>query len=208
MVCRRWAAAVLVGALLLGGVGCTRTVEGDGRPNAEALAAVHDEKQINDLVQQQNTYAGNFDFAKLAETKCAKYRDATAQGGPPIPAMNEIVPPEIATTPGAGDALRGLLAQKFPTVPPDVISAVVDSLVNQDEPAYQTAMRNLLKSLIVVKAEVQDIEIKGDQATAELTVTTTTGDKPPKREQQTVKFVKENGKWLDCNPPGAGASWT
>ncbi|SLG55859.1 Uncharacterised protein [Mycobacteroides abscessus subsp. massiliense] len=205
MVCRRWAAAVLVGALLLGGVGCTRTVEVDGRPNAEALAAVHDEKQINDLVQQQNTYAGNFDFAKLAETKCAKYRDATAQGGPPIPAMNEIVPPEIATTPGAGDALRGLLAQKFPTVPPDVISAVVDSLVNQDEPAYQTAMRNLLKSLIVVKAEVQDIEIKGDQATAELTVTTTTGDKPPKREQQTVKFVKENGKWLDCNPPGAGS---
>ncbi|AMU25416.1 hypothetical protein [Mycobacteroides abscessus] len=196
---------MLVGALLLGGVGCTRTVEGDGRPNAEALAAVHDEKQINDLVQQQNTYAGNFDFAKLAETKCAKYRDATAQGGPPIPAMNEIVPPEIATTPGAGDALRGLLAQKFPTVPPDVISAVVDSLVNQDEPAYQTAMRNLLKSLIVVKAEVQDIEIKGDQATAELTVTTTTGDKPPKREQQTVKFVKENGKWLDCNPPGAGS---
>ncbi|CPS04320.1 Uncharacterised protein [Mycobacteroides abscessus subsp. bolletii] len=205
MVCRRWAAAVLVGALLLGGVGCTRTVDGDGQPNAEALAAVHDEKQINDLVQQQNTYAGNFDFAKLAETKCAKYRDATAQGGPPIPAMNEIVPPEIATTPGAGDALRGLLAQKFPTVPPDVISAVVDSLVNQDEPAYQTAMRNLLKSLIVVKAEVQDIEIKGDQATAELTVTTTTGDKPPKREQQTVKFVKENGKWLDCNPPGAGS---
>ncbi|MDM3911137.1 hypothetical protein QRK82_10755 [Mycobacteroides abscessus] len=196
---------MLVGALLLGGVGCTRTVEVDGRPNAEALAAVHDEKQINDLVQQQNTYAGNFDFAKLAETKCAKYRDATAQGGPPIPAMNEIVPPEIATTPGAGDALRGLLAQKFPTVPPDVISAVVDSLVNQDEPAYQTAMRNLLKSLIVVKAEVQDIEIKGDQATAELTVTTTTGDKPPKREQQTVKFVKENGKWLDCNPPGAGS---
>ncbi|YCU59155.1 hypothetical protein ACRYGV_08545 [Mycobacteroides abscessus] len=196
---------MLVGALLLGGVGCTRTVEGDGRPNAEALAAVHDEKQINDLVQQQNTYAGNFDFAKLAETKCAKSRDATAQGGPPIPAMNEIVPPEIATTPGAGDALRGLLAQKFPTVPPDVISAVVDSLVNQDEPAYQTAMRNLLKSLIVVKAEVQDIEIKGDQATAELTVTTTTGDKPPKREQQTVKFVKENGKWLDCNPPGAGS---
>ncbi|OTR10011.1 hypothetical protein [Mycobacteroides abscessus] len=196
---------MLVGALLLGGVGCTRTVEGDGRPNAEALAAVHDEKQINDLVQQQNTYAGNFDFAKLAETKCAKYRDATAQGGPPIPAMNEIVPPEIATTPGAGDALRGLLAQKFPTVPPDVISAVVDSLVNQDEPAYQTAMCNLLKSLIVVKAEVQDIEIKGDQATAELTVTTTTGDKPPKREQQTVKFVKENGKWLDCNPPGAGS---
>lgn len=205
MVCRRWAAAVLVGALLLGGVGCTRTVDGDGQPNAEALAAVHDEKQINDLVQQQNTYAGNFDFAKLAETKCAKYRDATAQGGPPIPAMNEIVPPEIATTPGAGDALRGLLAQKFPTVPPDVISAVVDSLVNQDEPAYQTAMRNLLKSLIVVKVEVQDIEIKGDQATAELTVTTTTGDKPPKREQQTVKFVKENGKWLDCNPPGAGS---
>ncbi|SHR05284.1 Uncharacterised protein [Mycobacteroides abscessus subsp. abscessus] len=205
MVCRRWAAAVLVGALLLGGVGCTRTVEGDGQPNAEALAAVHDEKQINDLVQQQNTYAGNFDFAKLAETKCAKYRDATAQGGPPIPAMNEIVPPEIATTPGAGDALRGLLAQKFPTVPPDVISAVVDSLVNQDEPAYLAAMRNLLKSLIVVKAEVQDIEIKGDQATAELTVTTTTGDKPPKREQQTVKFVKENGKWLDCNPPGAGS---
>lgn len=205
MVCRRWAAAVLVGALLLGGVGCTRTVEGDGQPNAEALAAVHDEKQINDLVQQQNTYAGNFDFAKLAETKCAKYRDATAQGGPPIPAMNEIVPPEIATTPGAGDALRGLLAQKFPTVPPDVISAVVDSLVNQDEPAYQAAMRNLLKSLIVVKAEVQDIEIKGDQATAELTVTTTTGDKPPKREQQTVKFVKENGKWLDCNPPGASS---
>lgn len=205
MVCRRSAAAVLVGALLLGGVGCTRTVEGDGQPNAEALAAVHDEKQINDLVQQQNTYAGNFDFAKLAETKCAKYRDATAQGGPPIPAMNEIVPPEIATTPGAGDALRGLLAQKFPTVPPDVISAVVDSLVNQDEPAYQAAMRNLLKSLIVVKAEVQDIEIKGDQATAELTVTTTTGDKPPKREQQTVKFVKENGKWLDCNPPGAGS---
>ncbi|AGM28311.1 hypothetical protein MABM_15760 [Mycobacteroides abscessus] len=196
---------MLVGALLLGGVGCTRTVEGDGQPNAEALAAVHDEKQINDLVQQQNTYAGNFDFAKLAETKCAKYRDVTAQGGPPIPAMNEIVPPEIATTPGAGDALRGLLAQKFPTVPPDVISAVVDSLVNQDEPAYQTAMRNLLKSLIVVKAEVQDIEIKGDQATAELTVTTTTGDKPPKREQQTVKFVKENGKWLDCNPPGAGS---
>ncbi|WP_074360847.1 hypothetical protein [Mycobacteroides abscessus] len=196
---------MLVGALLLGGVGCTRTVEGDGQPNAEALAAVHDEKQINDLVQQQNTYAGNFDFAKLAETKCAKYRDATAQGGPPIPAMNEIVPPEIATTPGAGDALRGLLAQKFPTVPPDVISAVVDSLVNQDEPAYLAAMRNLLKSLIVVKAEVQDIEIKGDQATAELTVTTTTGDKPPKREQQTVKFVKENGKWLDCNPPGAGS---
>lgn len=112
--------------------------------------------------------------------------------------------PEIATT-GAGDALRGLLAQKFPTVPPDVISAVVDSLVNQDEPAYRAAMRNLLKSLIVVKAEVQDIEIKGDQATAELTVTTTTGDKPPKREQQTVKFVKENGKWLDCNPPGAGS---
>ncbi|AMT70394.1 hypothetical protein [Mycobacteroides immunogenum] len=204
MVCRRWAGAALVGALLLGGVGCSRTVDGDGQPNAEALATVHDEKQINDLVQQQNTYAANFDFAKLAETKCAKYRDTTAQSGPPIPAMNEIVPPEIATAPGAGDALRGLLSQKFPTVPPDVISAVVDSLVNQDEPAYQTAMRNLLKSLIVVKAEVQDIEIKGDQATAELTVTTTTGgDKPAKSEQQTVKFVKENGKWLDCNPPGA-----
>ncbi|MBA0048769.1 hypothetical protein [Mycobacterium sp. NPDC050853] len=197
---------MLLGALLFGGVGCTQTVAGDGQPNAEALATAHSENQIKALIEQQNTYTAGFDFAKLAETKCAKYREATAKSGPPIPAMSEIAPPEIATVPGAGDALRGLLAQKFPTVPPDVINAVVDSLVAQDEQAYQTAMRNLLKSLITVKVtDVQNIEIKGDQATADLTITTTAGDKPPSHEQQTVKYIKENGKWLDCAPPTGGA---
>ncbi len=206
MVCRRWAGAVLLGALLFGGVGCTQTVEGDGQPNAEALATARDEKQIKALIEKQNTYTSSFDFAKLAETKCAKYRDATAQSGPPIPPMSEIAPPEIATVPGAGDALRGLLAQKFPTVPQDVINAVVDSLVAQDEQAYQTAMRNLLKSLITVKVtDVQNIEIKGDQATADITITTTSGNKTPSEEKQTVKYVKEDGKWLDCAPPGGGA---
>ncbi|MUM16144.1 hypothetical protein FZI91_11680 [Mycobacterium sp. CBMA271] len=194
---------MLAGALLFGGVGCTQTVDGDGQPNAEALATTRDENQIKALIEQQNTYTASFDFAKLAETKCAKYRDATAQSGPPIPPMSEIAPPEIATVPGAGDALRALLSQKFSTVPPDVINAVVDSLIAQDEAAYQAAMRNLLKSLITVKVtDVQNIEIKGDQATAELTVTTTTGDKPPSNEKQTIKYVKENGKWLDCAPSG------
>lgn len=206
MVCRRWASAVLLGALLLGGVGCTQTVGGDGQPNAEALATAQGENQIKALIEQQNTYTANFDFAKLAETKCAKYKDATAQSGPPIPPMNEIAPPEIATVPGAADALRGLLSQKFSTVPPDVINAVVDSLVAQDDQAYQAAMRNLLKSLITVKVtDVQNIEIKGDKATADLTITTTSGDKPANHEQQTVQYVKEGGKWLDCAPPSGGA---
>lgn len=206
MVSRGVAGAVLLSAVLGGALGCTRAVDGDVQPDAAAVAVVRDENQIRALVDEQNTYAADFDFAKLAQTKCAKYRDATAaETGPSIPAMTDLVTPDLISAPGAADLLRKLLAEKFPAAPAEVIDAVVDSVVAQDEAAYQAAMRDLMKSLISVKVtKVDNIEIRGDQATADLTITTKTGDEPPADQILTNKYVREDGKWRDCNVPSAG----
>ena len=60
----------------------------------------------------------------------------------------------------------------------------------------------MLKQVVKVSVDkVENIKIDGDKATADITSTQTLGDEKPETKTKENEFVKENGKWLDCEPP-------
>lgn len=200
MVCRRVAGAVLLAAALLGAVGCTATVTGDGHADPAAAAVARDESQIRALVDQEAPALASFDAAKLAALTCAKNRDAVASMPPPeVPPMEDVATPEMVATPGFSDAMRASMSEKYPSASKDVIGALVDALVAQDEAAYESAFRALVMATTSVKViEVKDIKIEGDTASASVTMQIQAGGQPADKNTTTDQFLKENGKWLDC----------
>lgn len=198
--------ACVVGIAVLAVAGCGS--ESESAPEATSSSAVASvapvsaEQQIRDLVAQEGKALSGFDFNRLAELTCVQYREAVRNQVdtlfPPISAAG--APGELAGAPV--DLLTSGFKRQHPTASDATINQLVDALIRYDEPAYKAANLEILRQTSKASIDkVENIKVTGDKATADLTTTWVFGENPPATATQPNAFVKENGRWLDCQPP-------
>ena len=84
----------------------------------------------------------------------------------------------------------------------DTLDRVSQAIVDYDEPAYRAAMLDAVtEATSVTVDQVENIEIVGDTATADITSTRLMGDKAPQTSTNATPYVREDGVWLDCTDP-------
>jgi hypothetical protein len=198
--------AFVVGLAILsvGAAGCSSetTAAPPSSPATTSVAVASDEQQIRDLVEQEQAAMAGFDFGRMAELTCVQYReDVKRLPETMFPPITEAgTPEELAAKPR--DALAGALKAQYPTASDTTINELVDALIRYDEPAYKAANLEVLRQSTTVSIDkVENIQITGDTATADITTTWKSGDAPPATETQPNRFLKENGHWLDCEKP-------
>ncbi|MFV8167661.1 hypothetical protein ACNQVK_37050 [Mycobacterium sp. 134] len=194
--------AVLV--MGLAGCGSESASEPASSPGSSSVAAASDEQQIRDLIDQEQAAIAGFDFDRMAELTCAQYRDAVlSQPDTMFPPLSEAgTPEELAAKPA--DALTVALKQQYPTASDATIGELVDALIRYDEPAYKAANLEILRQTTTVSIDkVENVKVTGDTATADLTTTWRSGDKPPATNTQSNTFLKEDGQWVDCQDPSS-----
>jgi hypothetical protein len=167
---------------------------------APATPAASSEDQIRDVLTQESQAFGAFDFDAVAGLTCAKFRDQARDAGSAIPPMSTF-PAAAASSMGA-QAFADQIGAQFGGASSESLLAVADAVIKQDEPAYKTAMLDVVKqSMTFQLVEVDDIVVTGDTATANATVTQRVGGKPPDTRTSPANFVLEDGQWKDCTPP-------
>jgi hypothetical protein len=84
------------------------------------------------------------------------------------------------------------------------LDRTAQAIVAYDEVAYQEAMLDLLtESAQLTTDKVDNIQVTGDTATADVTATRVMGDTPGQATTGSTPFVRENGQWLDCTDMAA-----
>ncbi|MDT5090678.1 MAG: hypothetical protein QOH60_41 [Mycobacterium sp.] len=159
-----------------------------------------DEQQIRDVLKQEEAAAASLDTDKLIALTCSKYRDEQKKQ------VDQLIPP--LSNYGTADELAGKSSElatefkkQFPSSSDATIQALADALANYDQAAYEKAFKAVFRENFKLTLDkVENIKITGDTATADVTSTRTTGDQPPETKTETTPFVKESGKWLDCQP--------
>lgn len=207
------ATAAAVVALTLAGCGSDKAAAPESSSSAassssaeastSAAAPVDDEQAIRDLVAAQAEAFSKGDWDGLANLTCAKFQEqARDPGANLVPPIDTFGTPEQAATFSVQE-LSDQLAQEFGSrVPKETLDRVAQAIVDNDEPAYQSAMLDLMtQSSTLTVEKVDNIKIDGDSATADVTSTRTMGDNPPETRTDNAPFVKENGRWLDCSDP-------
>ncbi|KWX57612.1 hypothetical protein [Mycobacterium sp. NAZ190054] len=197
-------AAVL--ALALAGCGSDRAETADtGAPPASPPG---DQRQIRELVEAQAEAFSDGDWDTLAELTCAKFRDRAADPAghlvPPISTFGSREETSSLTVPQMSE----LLAEQFGSVvSAETLDRAARALVDYDEPAYRDAMLDLMTESTSVSIDsVDNIQVDGDTATADVTVTRTMGDGAPETSSESTPFVREGGRWLDCTDMSAPRS--
>jgi hypothetical protein len=192
---------VIVGAALVVAfapvVGCGSDSKSESGSSAES-----DEQQIRDLVDEQEAAVEDLDFDKMADLTCEKYREDVRNQ------KDELIPPisDYGTKQELAETSRAELVDEFKTQFPDASDATIerfaDALVSYDEEAYNESFLDLVReSSSITVDKVENIKIDGDTATADITSTSTSGDEAPETKTEPNKYVKEDGKWLDCEKP-------
>lgn len=187
------AGAALVLATL---VGCGGGEKKSAPPTPSA------EEQIRDVIDGQEAAAQDLDFDKLADLTCDKHKEEIRkQADDIIPPIDQFGSESDLKSSSVTD-LAEALQKEFTTASAASINDLAEALVAYDEPAYEKSMRAVLKQVVKVSVDkVENIKIDGDKATADITSTQTLGDEKPETKTKENEFVKENGKWLDCEPP-------
>ena len=183
-----------------GGQNGTTPHSGSVSAAASSTAAPSNVDQIRDVLTKESQAFSAWDFDKVAEFTCAKYRDQAKDGGGAIPPMS-LFPAAAASSMGA-QAFADQLGAQFGSASPQSLLAVANAVINQDEPAYKAAMLDVVKQTMSVQlVSVDNIVVTGNSATADATVTQRVGGKPPESRTGPATFVLENGQWKDCTPP-------
>ncbi|MDY6997971.1 MAG: hypothetical protein SW019_15335 [Actinomycetota bacterium] len=180
------------------------TVEESSAPPA---AVASDEQQIRDLIAAQTDAIAAGDWTALAELTCAKYREqARDPGANLVPPISQFGPPEQVSTLDPAMVADQLGQQFGGGASPETLDRVAQAIVDYDEQAYQDGMLDLLtQSLTLTVDSVDNIQITGDTAAADVTATRTMGDNPPQTSTENTPYVREGGQWLDCADPSGGA---
>lgn len=88
---------------------------------------------------------------------------------------------------------------------PETVDRVAQALVAYDAPAYRTAMLEVITQAMTLTLDrIDNVEVTGDTATADVTTTQTMGDNPPQTDTDSIPYVREAGRWLDCSDPTGG----
>lgn len=198
--------AFIVGIAVMAVAGCgsESAPAAPSSPATSAEVAATDEQQIRDLIDAQEAAMAGFDFEKMAELTCAQYREVVRnQPDTMFPPLSEAgTPEELAAKPA--DVMTDALKQQYPAASDATIGELVDALIRYDEPAYKAANLEVLRQTTKVTIDkVENVTVTGDTATADITTTWASGDEPPSTDTQPITYLKEDGRWLDCQPPTA-----
>ncbi len=91
------------------------------------------------------------------------------------------------------------LAERFTGASDESVRAVAEAVMNNDEAAYMTAMKDVMKKSMTLRLDkVDNIVVTDDTATADLTMTAIVGAKPPQTQVDQATLVREDGQWKDC----------
>jgi hypothetical protein len=159
-----------------------------------------DEDQIRDVLTQEGAAFSDWNFAKVGELTCPQFREQAMSTDAAIPPMS-MFPASAAASLGP-QAFAEKLGEQFAGASNDSLLAVSNAVINQDEPAYKTAMLDVVKqSTSINLVKVDNIVINGDKATADVLLTQRLGTQPPDTKTTPAALVRMDGKWLDCTPP-------
>jgi hypothetical protein len=203
----RIAGVVLVGAALVAS-GCsdksdpvaaspTSTAPASTTAQAQPLS---DEDQVRDLLTKESAAFGAFDFAKVGELTCPQFREQAMSTDNAVPPM-AMFPAEAAASLGP-QGFADQVGAQFSGASNDSLLAVAHAVIGQDEAAYKAAMLEVVKqSMSIQLVKVDNIVVKGDTATADVTLTQRVGNQPPDSRTTPATLTRVDGNWLDCTPP-------
>jgi hypothetical protein len=193
-----------IAVMAVAGCGSESTPAAPSSPATTSVVAASDEQQIRDLIDEQEAAMAGFDFDRMAGLTCKQHRAVVlSQPDTMFPPISEAgTPEELAAKPA--HVLTDALKQQYPAASDATIGQLVDALIRYDEPAYKAANLEVLRQTTTVTIDkVENVEVNGDTATADLTTTWKSGDGPPATLTQSNSFLKEDGQWLDCQEPSS-----
>jgi|SRR4051794_10081159 hypothetical protein len=198
--------ATVAAALLVAGCGDKNAAPEASTPNAATTssaaptAKASDEDQIRDVLTQEGAAFTAWNFDKVGELTCPQFREKARSVDGAVPPMS-MFPASAASSLGP-QGFADQVGAQFKGASNESLLAVADAVIRQDEPAYKTAMLEVVKqSMSVHLLLVDNIVVKGDAATADVTLTQRLGEQPPDTKTTPATLVKMDGKWLDCTPP-------
>jgi hypothetical protein len=197
MVIRITAAAVACTATLLAGCG-SDTVSA---PAPTSTSTISDEDQISDVITRVSEAQAAVDIEKIASLTCAKYRDQVSGPSPDdVPPMNTLPLDVLSSLPP--DKLAESLGAEYAGASKETVQALADALIRRDEAAYKVAMAKVMAETMQIHVDkVENVAVKGDTATADVTIVISTGGKVTYTpDVAKVELVKEDGQWKDCTP--------
>jgi len=171
-------------------------------PTSAAVPAPNasDEGQIRELLRQEGAAFTDWNFAKVGELTCPEFREQAMSTDAAIPPMS-MFPASAAVSLGP-QGFADQLGAQFTGASKDSLLAVSNAVIQQDEPAYKSAMLDVVKqSMSIHLVDVTNIVVKGDTATADVLLTQRIGNQPPDTKTTPATLVRMDGKWLDCTPP-------
>lgn len=196
---------VAIAATVLALAGCGSDAADTSAPSVPPASQADDQRQIRELVEAQADAFSGGDWKALAELTCAKFRERAADPAahlvPPIDTFGTREEVTALTVPEMSE----LLGEQFGgAVRTETLDRAARALVDYEEPAYRVAMLDLMTESTTLTVDgVDNIEVDGDNATADVTVTRVMGDSAPQTSTDTTPFVREDGRWLDCTDMGA-----
>jgi hypothetical protein len=198
--------ATVAAALLVAGCGDKSASPAASTSSAAATSAAtpaakaSDEDQIRDVLNQEGAAFTAWNFDKVGELTCPQFREKAASTDGAVPPMS-MFPASAAASLGP-QGFADQIGAQFKGASNESLLAVADAVIRQDEPAYKTAMFEVVKqSMSIHLLLVDNIVVKGDAATADVTLTQRLGEQPPDTKTTPATLVKMDGKWLDCTPP-------
>ena len=199
-------AGVAVIAIALVGAGCgDKSAPGaastsSAAPTSAPAPKASDEDQIREVLTQEGAAFTEWDFAKVGDFTCPQFREQAMSTDGAIPPMS-MFPASAAASLGP-QGFADQLGAQFAGASNDSLLAVSNAVIHQDEPAYKTAMLDVVKqSMSVHLLQVDNIVVKGDTATADVLLTQRMGKQPPDTKTTPATLARIDGKWLDCTPP-------
>jgi hypothetical protein len=198
--------ATVAAALLVAGCGDKSAPPAASTSSAAATSAAaptakaSDEDQIRDVLTQEGAAFTAWNFDKVGEFTCPQFREKATSTDGAIPPMSMF--PAAAAASVGPQKFADQIGAQFTGASNESLLAVADAVIRQDEPAYKPAMLEVVKqSMSIHLVLVDNIVVKGDAATADVTLTQRLGQQPPDTKTTPATLVKMDGKWLDCTPP-------
>jgi frataxin-like iron-binding protein CyaY len=173
----------------------------------EATPTVAPEEQIRQMLTEVVAAQSAGDTTKIAELTCAEFRDEAASNSAAMTDATEVPPMEAMPVDVfaamAPAELADALGKEYTGASDEALLALAESFVNRDEIAYQSAMAEVMAQSMEIKLEdVANIVVDGDDATADVQMSLSTGGKVNyDLPTMPVTLVREDGTWKDCTPP-------
>jgi hypothetical protein len=161
-----------------------------------------DEDQVRDVLTQEGAALSVWNFEKVGELTCPQFREQATSTEGAVPPMSAF-PAQAAASIGA-QAFADELGAQFVGASSESLRAVADAVIGQNDGAYKAAMLDVVKqSMSVQLVQIDNIVVKGDSATADVTLTQRIGKQAPETRTTPATLARIDGKWLDCTPPAA-----